>query len=627
MKSKKMMSTGLTFGALGVVFGDIGTSPLYALQACFALTHITVTHEAIFGIISMIVWAVTLVVSIKYVLLIMRADNDGEGGILALLALLRKKIGHKKSMHFFVLLGLLGLALFYGDSVITPAISVLSAVEGLKIVAPSIEYLIVPITVVILLVLFSVQSRGTGKIGAVFGPIMMAWFVMSGLVGLWHISKMPSVLMALSPLTALDFAVRHPVVAFVALGAVVLSITGAEALYADMGHFGRSAVRKAWFLVVFPCLILNYLGQGALVAAQPSALTSSYFLLYPEWLQLPALIIATCATVIASQAVIAGAFSLTRQAVRLGFAPPMLVKHTSDEEVGQVYIGFINWVILLLVLVLVVVFRSSVNLAAAFGMAVSGTLLIDLVLFLVVARLVLGWRLVQLVPLAVGFGCIDMLFVASSLGKFVHGGWIPLAIAGAAFLLLTTWTRGIGIVSRERARREGSIDDFVKKMKNLPGVSRVPGVSIFLSGHTDHAPLAMHESVERLHELSEHVLVVTVKIHDVPRVALHDRVTVDELGSTRDGIAHVTLNYGFNEMPNVPRALENLHEDAPELQISLKNANYFISSSDIALRHDHRMLGPRKRLFMWLYRNSLSPTQYFHLPHERTIDMTSYVEL
>lgn len=626
MKHKKS-SALLTLGALGVVFGDIGTSPLYALQACFKLAHLPVNQTTIFGVISLIIWAVTLVVSIKYVLLIMRADNDGEGGILALLGLLRKKVANKKRLHGFVLLSLLGLALFYGDSVITPAISVLSAVEGLQVVAPDVAFLIVPIAVAILLTLFGVQSRGTGKIGLVFGPIMVLWFVASGVMGLSHVINMPQVLTALLPTTALEFAWQYPLVAFISLGAVVLAITGAEALYADMGHFGRSAVRTSWFIVVFPCLILNYLGQAALVAQHPEAIASSYFLLYPDWAHIPALILATAATVIASQAVIAGAFSLTRQAVRLGFAPPLTVRHTSNDEAGQVYIGFINWVILLLVLTLVVTFRSSVNLAAAFGMAVSGTLLIDLILFLAVAHYVFKWHWPRIAGLAVIFGVIDLLFVASSLQKFIHGGWIPLAIAAVAFGLLVTWTRGIGIVSRERASREGSIETFVKKIAQCNAITRTPGVSVFLSGHSGHAPLAMHEMVERLHELNTHVLAVTVSVQNVPHVRPETRVEVDDLGSWRDGIAHITLRYGFNDIPNVPYALENLHDKSPELQVSLKNANYFISSSDLVISRNRRMSMLQKVLFIWMYRNSTSPTQYFHLPPARTVDMTSYVEL
>ena len=628
MKRKRLASIALSVGALGIVFGDIGTSPLYALQACVALTHISLNREDVYGIISLIIWAVTIVVSLKYVLLIMRADNQGEGGILALIGLLRKKLGTRRSIKWWILAGFAGLSLFYGDSVITPAISVLSAVEGIKVVAPHIDFLIVPVTVMILTALFALQSRGTGKIGAIFGPIMITWFILSGVVGLTWIVRSPDVLIAVSPLTAAQFALHHLVTAFIALGAVVLSVTGAEALYADMGHFGRSAVRRAWFMLVYPALLLNYLGQGALVAHNPKAISSAYFLLYPEWAQGIALVIATLATVIASQAIIAGAFSLTRQAVRLNFAPPMLVKHTSGEEAGQVYIGLVNWIIFVLVVALVLVFRSSINLASAFGMAVSGTLFIDTILFFAVARIVFRWQLYWVVIGTICFGSVDLLFLTSSLSKIVHGGWIPLAIAALAFLVLATWTKGIGIVGRERARREGSIGDFVQKLaRQSRSVKRVPGVAVYLSGHSKHAPLAMHEAVERLHELNQHVVAVTVHVVDEPHVQPEKRAVVDELGSLKDGIVHVTLRYGFNDVPNVPRALENLRNKTPELHMSVENANYFISSSDLVIRGNHRMSRLRKYIFVWLYRNSLPPTAYFHLPPERTIDMTSYVEL
>lgn len=624
---RKLGKIALSIGVLGVVFGDIGTSPLYALQASIAIAHVSLNPSNIYGIVSLIVWAITIVVSMKYIVFIMSADNRGEGGILALIGLLRQKLSNRHNMKWLLLLGFIGLSLFYGDSVITPAISVLSAVEGLKIVLPTLSYLIIPITLIVLVILFVIQSRGSSKIGSVFGPIMTLWFIVSGLVGLDWIIKAPSVLGALSPITAVNFIMEHPSVAFLALGAVILALTGAEALYADMGHFTRAAVRRSWFVLVYPALLLNYLGQGALVALHPSAVTSSYFLLFPGWAQGAALVLATVATVIASQAVIAGAFSLTSQAARLGFVPPMHIKHTSDEEVGQVYIGSINWVLFIMVVGLVLGFRTSIALADAYGMAVSGTFLITTILFIVLARYVLRWRWWQVAGYAVIFGSVDVLFVISGLSKLFHGAWIPLTIGFIALILVTTWTKGIGIVTRERARREGSIELFVQKLRGIPELARTPGVSVYLSGHSKHAPLAMHETVEQLHELSQHVIVVTVHVLDIPHVRPHERAVIDELGYPNDGIAHVTLRFGYDDSPNVPRTLETLKTLDHELEFSFEDANYFVSSSDLAIIHDHRMSLIRKRIFLWLYRNGASPITYFHLPLGRTIDMASYIEL
>lgn len=615
-----------SLGALGVVFGDIGTSPLYALPAAFALGHFATTKENITGVVSMILWAITIIVAVKYVSLIMRADNGGEGGIMALVALLQQH-SPKKKVYTWALIGLVGVALFYGDSVITPAISVLSAIEGLNVALPALTSWIVPASVVVLLGLFFIQSRGTAKLGAWFGPVMVIWFVLSGLFGALWIVKSPEVLYALSPLTALRFAIDQPASAFVALGAVILAITGAEALYADMGHFGRKPVQRSWFFIVFPALILNYLGQGSVMLTHPTVTSATFFYLFPDWLQLPMVVLATLATLIASQAVISGAFSLTRQAMQLGYLPPLRIRYTSKEQ-GQIYIAGLNWFMCAAVLVLVVAFGSSERLAGAYGMAESGTLFASTVLLVVAAKIL--WK--KMLPVVYGlcllFGSIELLFVASGLSKFWHGAWIPLAIALVVFAVLTTWAKGREIITTERHRRGGSLDAFVRSIATMTDVVRTPGVSVFLASHETVTPIALRQTVERLHELSQSVVIVTVVYIPVPRVSSEERSTIDDLGLPHDGIVRVILRYGFNETPHIPEALASLEQLSNELQVDMKNATYFISESDIDLTARHaKMNRLRARLFVGLYRISAPSPAQFHLPPDRTIDMTSYVQL
>ena len=626
MIKQKSGGIALTIAAIGVVYGDIGTSPLYALQAVFGLSGSKPTSADIFGIISLILWSITIVVSLKYVSLLMRADNKGEGGIMSLVALIRKSKLGKKSQLWYVLLGFLGLALFYGDSIITPAISVLSAVEGIRIVAPSLQNWIVPLTLIVLGILFALQSKGTGVIGRFFGPIMVLWFVSSGLAGLWHVLQNPEVLQALLPSTALSFALAHPLSAFIAMGAVILAITGAESLYADMGHFGRKPIQKAWFFVVFPALMLNYLGQGALVAANPETIANAYFLLFPEVLQLPMIFVATLATLIASQAVLAGAFSLTRQAVRLGFIPPMRILHTSKDEVGQVYIGALNWIIFAAVAGLVIAFGSSVNLAAAFGMAVSGTLLIDTILFLVVVRLVWKKSWVTVVAMGILFIPLDVIFLSSSLSKVIHGGWIPLLVALITFTLLTTWTKGKAIISRERRGLEADLSDFIKTLRRRK-VVRAPGTAVYLSHHHGYTPLALHATLNQLHELNEKIVLVEVKTADVPHVPLSERVKIDPLGYPDDNISLVILEFGYNDVPNVPRALEGAQHKQAETSFDPYQATYFLSDNRLVITKNHRMSSLRKKLFILLERNATNASDYFHLPTNKTVDIASHIEL
>ena len=623
---KKRHGSWLIIGAIGVVFGDIGTSPLYALQAIFGISNFTLSARDVIGVISLIIWAVTFVVTFKYVGLIMRANNNGEGGIMALIAIVRRLALNHRYKIILTLLGLIGVSLFYGDSVITPAISVLSAIEGIRLIEPSLAPLVVPITLIVLSGLFLLQSRGTGVIGILFGPIMALWFIVSGIGGFMQLISYPPILEALLPTTALGFFLSHPLQGFVAMGAVILAITGAEALYADMGHFGRPAITRAWLGLVFPALMLNYLGQGALVIQHSGAISSSYFLLFPDYLQIPIIILATVATLIASQAVIAGAFSLTRQAIHLGFAPRMTVTHTSREEVGQVYLPALNWAIATLVVMIVVAFGSSAHLAGAFGMAVSGTLAIDSILLLVVMRKL--WK--RPMPLVIIVGAflltVDILFLTSSSSKLLHGAWLPILIAIIGFTLLTTWYKGHTIVARERNRAEGTLLSFVRQLHHSH-IPRVPGYAIYLGHNAGNTPLALHETVNRLHELHEAVVVVTVETADIPHVSERSRIVFDELGHPDDGISHVTVRFGYKDSHNVPRALEHARSKSPEIDFDPDEATYFTSITQPAITHNHRMAHWRKLLYTVMDRNAIDPTTYFHLPLDRTVAMSTFVEL
>ncbi len=625
---KQTPSVLVMLAALGVVFGDIGTSPLYALQAAFGLSGLDLTPGAIYGVISLILWSITLVVTVKYVLLMTRADNRGEGGIMALIAKVRSLPVHHPWRTLLVLLGIVGVSLFYGDSVITPAISVLSAVEGTKLFAPSLTPYIVPLALLILLGLFLLQTRGTGTTGRIFGPIMALWFIASALGGLHQIIRHPEALQALLPTTALQFAQVHPLGAFIAMGAVILAVTGAEALYADMGHFGRRPISLAWLLLVFPALVFIYLGQGALVTHNPQAITSAYFLMFPDWLQLPMTILATLATVIASQAVIAGAFSITRQAIHLGLLPRMTIIHTSSEEAGQVFLPFLNWLIAALVALIVIGFRSSEHLSSAFGFAISGVLAIDTVLFLVVVRH--AWRQSWLIVLllAVLLVPLDIVFVTSSSFKFLHGAWLPLLLCSISLAIITTWHAGHKIIMRERETAEGTLDDFATSLAVTPDTVRVPGSAVYLGSHTQHAPLALHASVNQLHELHEHVIVVTVTTLDTPHVPVAQRASFDNPAARRDGITHATLQFGFKDTHNIPAALAHLRLPAEEAGFSASEAIYFVSETKPIITHRaHRLALWRKYLYASLSRNSANPSDYYHLPPERTITMTAQLPL
>jgi KUP system potassium uptake protein len=623
----------LVIGALGVVFGDIGTSPIYTLQTVFSPTDphpVPVSTENVFGVVSLVFWSVMIIVTVTYVLLAMRADNDGEGGIMALITLLRRWSAQRGRRAATVLagLGIFGAALFFGDSMITPAISVLSAVEGLKVVQPSLDDLIVPITAVIIVVLFLVQRKGTAAVGRVFGPVMIAWFVAIGGFGVVGIAGHPQILKALSPTYAWDFLAGHFGTAFFALAAVVLAVTGAEALYADMGHFGRRSITRGWLFLVFPACVLSYLGQGALILDDPNNVSSPFFLLVPGWGRLPMVLLATAATVIASQAVITGAYSVTAQAAQLGYLPRLRVAHTSETERGQIYVPWVNWLLMVSVLTLVFAFRSSAALAFAFGMAVTGTITITTLLFFYVARAKWGtprWL--------IGLGAtvlllVDLLFVAANLTKLVHGAWLPLLIGLTVFTVMITWQRGREIVTAERERREGSLREFVGQLRNgKSSTLRVPGTAVFLNRGKQTTPLAMRANVEHNHVRHEHVVIVSIEIEPVPRVPADRRIVVDALGYADDGITHVTARFGYMETPDVLVALRMLDPAATEGQLQLDEASYFVSKIELQRGTTPTMAPWRKRLFIATSYITADAVDQFGLPRDRTVVMGSHIDV
>ena len=623
-------AAALTLGALGVVFGDIGTSPLYALQTVFAADHHAVrpTPTTVYGVISLVFWTITIIVSIKYVLLIMRADNDGEGGIVALIAKVQAvAMGRGRRKRALILLGVFGAALFYGDGMITPAISVLSAVEGMEVVSPSFEEWVVPITLAILTGLFAIQRFGTGAVGRAFGPIMATWFTLLAVTGAIEVVQHPGILRALSPTYAIAFLGEHGGTAFVALGSVVLTVTGAEALYADMGHFGRAPIRRAWFALVFPALLLQYMGQGALILRDRSAIESPFFLMMPEWARIPVVILATLATVIASQAVISGAFSVTRQAVQLGFLPRLTIRHTSRHEIGQVYAPAVNWGIFAAVVALVVGFGSSQHLASAYGIAVTGTLAIDTILFFVVVHVVFGRSLRLALTGAALFLLVDLTYFAANLPKVVHGGWFPLLIAAVIFAVLTSWQKGREIVTANRTELEGPLRAFVEEVHAAdPPAYRPATTGVFLNANRDTTPLALRANYEHNNVLHENVVIVSVVVERVPHVREVERISVDDLGYADDGIVHLTARHGFQDDVDIPRTLRRAAKRL-EGEISVADATYFISRITITVTDAPGMARWRKKLFVAMSRNVANPVAYFGLPDDRTIVMGSHVDV
>jgi KUP system potassium uptake protein len=624
--------TALALAALGVVFGDIGTSPLYALRTVFTIDGgvVKASQEDVYGVISMMFWSITIVVSIKYVLVLMRADNNGEGGVMALAALARRLYSARRGgATIFLVIGIVGVSLFYGDSVITPAVSVLSAVEGLGTAAPSVSHLVVPIAAVILVLLFLVQRFGTSRVGTLFGPIMLLWFVIIAAGGLPLIVKHPDVLQGLSPTWAIMFLFAHPYITFVAIGAVVLVITGAEALYADMGHFGRTPILRAWFFVVFPALVLNYLGQAALVLDDPSATKDPFFRLFPGWAQLPMVVLATAATVIASQAVISGAFSLTRQAVQLGLLPPLTIRQTSKNEGGQVYLPAVNLLLFIGVMAIMLAFRSSAALTTAYGVSVTGALVVDTLLLLLVVKPLWHWKTWHVVLAAVVFGGLELTFLAGNLSKIIHGGWVPLLIALAIITVMTTWRRGRQLVQDERRKREGSLDEFIDHV-NATNVPRVPGTAVFPHPNKDTTPLALRANVDHNHVLHHRVIIVSVLTANVPHVPHAKAFMRDDLGYANDGIEHVTVKFGFSDEQDLPRALHAAClADVLDLDAdNMEHASYFLSRGGLRFKKGgHGMASWRKKLFLGLAHNAADPAAQFMLPPERTVTMGSDVEI
>jgi KUP system potassium uptake protein len=617
----------LALGALGVVFGDIGTSPLYAIQTVFAIDGgiVRPTHSDVYGVISLVFWSITVIVSVKYVAFILRADNDGEGGVMALAALARRWVGPggRRAMLVMVL-GVIGASLFYGDSVITPAISVLSAIEGLSVPEPALRDVEVPLGLLIITLLFLAQRVGTHRVGRLFGPVMVLWFVVLAVLGIGGIAHDPAILAALLPSWSIAFVFEHPMIAFVAMGAVVLAITGAEALYADMGHFGRSPIRRAWFGLVFPCLTLNYLGQGALVLRNPASTQNPFYLLAPHWAVFPLIVLATGATVIASQAVISGAFSVSRQAERLGYLPRLTVRHTSPVEGGQIYVPVINWILYGGVVLLLLIFQSSQRLATAYGLAVTGTFLLTTTLFLVQAEAAWGWPRWQLVGVGLLFGVLELTFFSANLTKIIHGGWLPVIIAIFVATTMLTWRKGAAIVTRKRRNLEGPLDAFLEDMHTEP-CTRVPGTAVFMHPAEDTTPIALRENLKINHVVHERIVIVGTVSEVIPHVAPQDRIRWHPVGRPEDQIIHINLHYGFQDDQNVPRALEFAQREG--VPIEPDDAVYFLSRITLHRGPTKYMSRWRKRVFIALAHNAASPTDYFRLPSSRTVSMGATVTL
>ncbi|RIK12138.1 MAG: potassium transporter Kup [Acidobacteria bacterium] len=610
----------LVVAALGVVFGDIGTSPLYALRTVFSLDGgiVAPTTDNVYGVVSTVFWAITLVVSVKYLGFILRADNEGEGGIMALAHLAHRSVRVGGRRHALVLvLGVFGGSLFFGDSLITPAISVLSAVEGLEVAAPGTRHLVVPVAVAIIVALFAVQRFGTHHVGRLFGPVMVVWFLTLGVLGLVHVVADPSVLVALSPHHAWLFVWQRPGIAFVAMGATVLAITGAEALYADMGHFGRIPIVWAWFALVFPCLTLNYLGQAQLVLRDSHEIANPFFHLAPAWAQLPLVVLATLATIIASQAVISGAYSVARQAERLGFLPRLSVRQTSEREGGQIYIPSVNWLLLGGVLVLLLTFRASERLATAYGVAVTMDLMLTTTLFSVYAVAALRWRWPQVLLFVLVFGSVELAFFSANIAKVLHGGWLPLVVALLVATVMTTWARGRELVTARREKLEGPLGPFLDEVHDNAKILRVPGTAVFLHPNKVTTPLALRENVQFNHVLHDDVVIVTMETVNVPHVPDDERVVVDDLGDPWDHITHVTARFGFSDHPDIPAALALARDEG--VDVDLRDVTWFLSRITVH-RSDRPGMGPvRKRLFELLARNAADPTSYFRLPIGRTV--------
>lgn len=620
-KPSRRRTALLTLGAMGVVFGDIGTSPLYALKESFVGHHpLTVDRAHILGVLSIVFWTMLLVVTIKYVAIMMRADNKGEGGSLSLLALISRSGGPGRWSAGLTILGIFATSLFFGDAMITPAISVLSAVEGLEIISPGLTPFVIPISVAILFGLFAIQSRGTEKVGTIFGPVMLIYFAVLVVLGLLSIVQNPGILVALSPTWGAKFIFAEPGLAFLALGSIVLAVTGAETLYADMGHFGKTPIRLAWMAIVFPALMINYLGQGALMLRGAAAAENPFYLLAPEAWRLPLIILATVATVIASQAVITGAFSVAHQAIQLGLLPRLRVVHTSHKAQGQIYVPIVNTSLLFAVLLLIFMFKSSTNLASAYGIAVTGTMFITSVMLAVLARRIWHWS-PFIIALVVGaFMIIDGTYFASNLTKVADGGWFPLLIALIAFTMLTTWAKGRALIHARLSEDALPISIFVKSIGKT--VHRIKGSAVYLTASSTGVPASLLHNLKHNQVLHEQVLLATVAVQDVPVVPTDQRGEVEVLGC---GISRVILRYGFTEDPDVPEALALMQDKIGKLPPL--TTSYFISRQTIIASKREGMAIWREKLFAWMVRNSTTAMEFFNLPPNRVVELGSQIEI
>jgi KUP system potassium uptake protein len=611
----------LGLGSIGVVYGDIGTSPLYAFKESLTAASAggQLTEEMVIGVMSLMLWALTIIVTLKYVWLIMSADNHGEGGTLSLMALLQRVMG--RNFLAISLLGMAGAALFYGDAIITPAISVLSAVEGLKLVAPAFDPFILALSMVIIIGLFFVQSRGTAKVAAWFGPIMLIWFIAMAIGGVIHLAGDLSILGAVNPIYGIRFLLTHGHAGLLALGAVFLTVTGAEALYADMGHFGSRPIRAAWLTVVMPSLILNYLGQGALLLAHPGKLENPFFLLYPDWALLPMVLLATVATIIASQAVISGAFSLTHQAMQLGLLPRMEMRRTSETEKGQIYIPRINWLLLIAVLYIVFAFKSSSALASAYGVAVTGTMVITSIMAFLVMWKCWQWRIASAALVIVPFLAVDLVFLAANLLKIFEGGWLPLAAGASLILVMITWRQGTRILSDVTKRDEISLADFISMLAKS-SVTRAKGTAVFLTGHPDATPTALLHNIKHNKVLHDHNVILNVVTEDMPRVPESDRITLRQLS---DAFTSVTMRFGYMESPNVPNGLAACRSYG--LKFDVMSTSFFLSRRVLRPARQSKMPRWQDRLFIALARSSDDASKYFHIPSGRAVEIGTQITI
>ena len=604
------------------MFGDIGTSPLYTLRECFTGQHgLPLTQANVYGVLSVIFWTLMIVVTLKYVTLIMSADNRGEGGIMALTALVGRGLHDRRSRWWLVGLGIFGAAMFYGDGMITPAISVLSAVEGLEVMTPALKLYVVPATLLILIALFSIQRHGTASVGVLFGPVTCLWFAALAVLGGLQLVRDPAVLAALNPAYAFDFLTGNPLAAFLALGAVVLAVTGTEALYADMGHFGAGPIRRAWLGFVLPALVLNYFGQGALLIHDPAAIKNPFYLLAPEWALLPMVILATCSTVIASQAVISGAFSLTRQAIQMGYCPRLTITHTSDRQIGQIYVPFINWSLLAAVMLLVVGFQSSSNLAAAYGIAVTMALTIDSLLIYIVLTRLWGWHRFAALATVIPLLAVDLSFLGSNALKIPQGGWFPIAIGVLVFTLLTTWKRGRAILLERQMKETMPLELFISSIATSPP-ARVPGTAVFLASTEGRVPAALLHNLKHNKVLHERVILLTLKTRDVPVVPAAERLAIRELGCD---FLQIEAFYGFMQDQDIPTLLEECGRRG--VRFDMMDTSFFVSRETLIPSVAPGMALWREKLFVSMSKNATKAIEYFNIPTNRVVELGTQIEL